>query len=89
MFKTLAEIIKRLFKGMSNDNSKIQSEKIILKRGSSEKIKLPPQLDETSNYKIIKWNFHVGDLVKNGDIICVLENDLKSTTEFYCYLKGG
>jgi hypothetical protein len=73
MIKQLSEILQRLFQGMSNDNSEI--EEVVLKKGESNKIMFPKQLDEKLNFKIVKWNFHTGEIVKNGDVLCEIENE--------------
>ncbi len=86
MIKQLSEILQRLFQGMSNDNSEI--EEVVLKKGESNKIMFPKQLDEKLNFKIVKWNFHTGEIVKNGDVLCEIENEKNMTMEFQCYMHG-
>jgi len=88
MFKYLSEIWGRLIQGMPEENLETEIQEINLKRGESQKIMFPKQLDDKLNFKIVKWNFHTGQIVKNGDVICVIENDKKLSMEFQSFMKG-
>lgn len=53
----------------------------------AEVVKLPKMSDTMTEGVIVKWNFKVGDSVKNGDILAEVETD-KATMDMEVYSKG-
>lgn len=87
MLKYLSELLKRLFEGIPDSNES-GMEEISLKKGESQKIMFPKQLDEKRNFKIVKWNFHTGQVVKSGDVLCKIINDENLSMEFQSFMNG-
>ncbi|KAA1247034.1 biotin/lipoyl-containing protein [Aquimarina sp. RZ0] len=46
-----------------------------------------PEFSDQKNFGVTRWYFQAGDLIKEGDIICELENDTV-TMELECVADG-
>ncbi|MFC5046070.1 biotin/lipoyl-containing protein [Aquimarina hainanensis] len=67
-------------------NTQKKSNRFILKKGEILPVLLP-ELGNLSNFKVVKWYFQTGDLVKEGNVICKIENE-KITMEFESITDG-
>ncbi|MBQ4804524.1 hypothetical protein J8L88_16810 [Aquimarina sp. MMG015] len=78
-FKTKEEV------GLAN-NAQTKSNKFILEKGKTLPVLLP-EFGNLSNFRVVRWHFKTGDLVKEGNVICEIENE-KITMEFESIADG-
>ncbi len=89
----IKSLLRKLF-GTSKNQNKIKSDKnteakvdaFNLEKGSVIPVFLP-DFGDSETSKITKWNFKIGETVKEGDILCQIETK-KFTIEFESMIHG-
>lgn len=76
--------IKKIEK-IKNGNSKTKSN--VLKKGEQQEITFPFEQQNNQEWRLKKWYFNKGEQVKEGQIICCIEND-KNQIEFESFVSG-
>lgn len=71
---------------LSAKESSLKETKFKLKKGEISSVFLPDFGNE-NGFKITKWHFKIGDVIKTGDVICDLENK-RLAMEFEVFYTG-
>ncbi len=82
LFKNIFKIINEEKKLIDN----IEEKSLILEKGKESSI-IVPDFKEIKNLKIKKWHVKEGDLIKEGAILCELENE-EALLEFESAFEG-
>lgn len=64
-----------------------QNKPVLKQRSGQINIIKLPDLGNQKGLLLTRWNFKIGDLVKHGDILCVIENK-EFTIEFESFFEG-
>jgi len=87
MIKTL---LQKLFhsdkKWNKNLNGSIETTEFELEKGQVQLI-TTPELKNQKGLTLAKWYFKSGDIIKSGDIVCIIENE-NISMEFESFFSG-
>ncbi|MEN3324230.1 biotin/lipoyl-containing protein [Mariniflexile soesokkakense] len=72
--RTVVNLKSDLRSQLTNDNSKETEISFKLEAGKIQTVNMP-NVRNQDNFEVIEWLCKVGDVVKRGQIICVLENE--------------
>lgn len=59
---------------LQDNKNSLNEAKFKLKKGEISSVFLP-DFGNQNGFKITKWHFKIGDVIKSGDVICDLENE--------------